>query len=232
MKSKLKHVAIILDGNRRYAKKHKLKLLRGHEFGAKKVEKLFDWCRQLGIKELTLYVFSMENFKRPKNEVNYLMNLFRKQFKKLSKDKRIEKDKIRINFIGRLSLFPKDMQEMMKSIMKKTKNHKNFRINFAIGYGGRAEIIDAAKNIINEIKRKKLNERNINENLFKKHLYLSSEPDLLIRPGGELRISNFLVWQSCYTELYFTKKLWPEFTKNDLKKAVDDYKKRERRFGG
>jgi len=232
MQSKLKHVAIILDGNRRYAKKHRLMLLKGHEYGAKKVEKLFDWCRLLGIKELTLYVFSMENFKRSKNEVNYLMNLFRKQFKKLSKDKRIDKDRIRISFIGRLNLFPKDMQEMMKSLMKKTKGYKNFKINFAIGYGGRAEIIDATKKMISDVKRKKLNEKDINENLFKKYLYLSREPDLLIRPGGDLRISNFLIWQSSYTELYFTKKLWPEFTKNDLKKAIDDYKKRERRFGG
>ena len=150
------------------------------------------------------------------------MNLFRKQFKKLSKDERINKDKIKINFIGRLNKFPKDMQETMRSLMKKTKSHKNFRINFAMGYSGRAEIIDAVK---------KIKGKDINENSFKKYLYLSSEPDLLIRPGGEMRISNFLIWQSSYAELYFTKKLWPDFTKKDLKKAINDYKKRKRRFG-
>ena len=150
------------------------------------------------------------------------MNLFRKQFKKLSNDKRIDKEKIRINFIGRLNKFPKDMQETMKGLMKKTESHKNFKINFAMGYSGRAEIIDA----VQKIKGKKLN-----ENSFKKYLYLSSEPDLLIRPGGEIRISNFLIWQSSYAELYFTKKLWPDFTKKDLKKAINNYKKRERRFG-
>lgn len=220
-----KHIAIILDGNRRYAKKLGLKLWEGHSKGAKKVEELIDWCNELKIKELTLYSFSIENFKRNKKEVNFLMNLFRKQLEILKKDKRIEKNKIKIKFIGRLSLFPEGIQKEMKQIMEKTKNNSNFIINFAMGYGGRAEIVDAVNNIIKKGIKK------ADENIITKNLYISSEPDLVIRPGGEKRVSNFLIWQSYYAEWFFTDKLWPEFTKNDLIKAINDFKKRQRRFG-
>ena len=219
------HIAIILDGNRRYAMKHKLELYKGHEIGAKKVEQLLDWCYELGVKELTLYSFSTENFNRNEREVGFLMGLFRNQLKRLINDKRLDKNKIRVNFIGRLALFPKDIQDEMEDIMKKTKKYDKFTVNFAMGYGSKQEIVDA----VNKLLSKKAN--NVDENSFEDYLYLKSKPDLLIRPGGELRISNFLLWQMAYTELYFTKKLWPEFTKKDLVNAIESYNKRERRFG-
>ena len=219
------HIAIILDGNRRYAMKHKLELYKGHEIGAKKVEQLLDWCYELGVKELTLYSFSTENFNRNEREIGFLVGLFRNQLKRLINDKRLDKNKIRVNFIGRLGLFPKDIQAEMKEIMEKTKAYNNFKVNFAMGYGSRQEIVDA----VNKLLAKKVN--NVDENSFEDYLYLKSKPDLLIRPGGELRISNFLLWQMAYTELYFTKKLWPEFTKKDLVNAIESYNKRKRRFG-
>lgn len=220
-----KHVAIILDGNRRYAKKHVLKPWAGHEKGSKIVESLFDWCDELGIKELTLYAFSYENFKRNKTEVDFLMKLFKKQMETLEKDERIEKKRIKVIFIGRLNLFPEEMQDIMKRIENKTKNNDNFKINFAMGYGGRIEIVDAVNKII------KKNIKEVDEDTITENLYLSSEPDLVIRTGGEKRVSNFLIWQSYYSEWYFTDKLWPEFTKEDLIKAIEEFGKRERRVG-
>lgn len=228
MKKKIKHIAIILDGNRRWAKKNKLAKFKGHEAGFKKIKNLLKWCIDLGIKEVTLYCFSTENFKRSKKEVDYLFNLFRKQFDSFSKEDIIHKNKVRINVIGRISIFPKDIQKKMEEIMGKTKKYNNYILNLALAYGGRAEIIDAIKNIL---KNKRINIKDISENLLNKHLYLSDEPDLLIRPGGEKRISNFLTWQSVYAELIFLDKYWPEFTKKDLIRCIDDYKKRERRYG-
>jgi len=222
---KLKHIAIILDGNRRYAKKHMLKPGVGHKKGSRNVENLINWCNELKIKELTLYTFSVENFKRKKNELNFLMNLFKKQIKKLETDKRIEKNRVRVNFIGRLHLFPNDMQKSMKKVMNKTKNYNKFKLNLAMGYGGRAEIIDAVNKIINKKTKK------VDEKIITKNLYLTNEPDLVIRTGGEKRVSNFLIWQSYYSEWYFTNKLWPEFNKKDLIKAIKEFKKRKRRYG-
>ena len=219
------HIAIILDGNRRYATKHKLELYKGHEIGAKKVEQLLDWCYELGVKELTLYSFSTENFNRNKREVGFLMGLFRKQLEKLKNDKRLDKDKIKVVFIGRLGLFPKDIQEEMKEIMENTKAHDNLKVNFAMGYGSKQEIVDA----VNKLLKKGVKE--VDEKDFENELYLKSKPDLLIRPGGELRVSNFLLWQCCYSELIFLRRLWPEFTKKDLIKCIEEYKRRKRRFG-
>ncbi len=228
---KLKHIAIILDGNRRYAKKRLGSKLKGHEEGGKKVEKLLDWAFELGIKELTLYIFSMENFDRTKREFNYLMNLFRREFSNLYDDKRIEKNRIKIRFIGRLNLFPKDIQKMARRIMEKTKDYKNYTINFAMGYGGRTEIADAAKRIAEKVRKGKIKPDNIDEETVRKNLYLESYPDIIIRTGGEKRVSNFLIYQGAYSEWFFLDKLWPEFTKNDLKKCIVEFYNRERRFG-
>src|SRR3989344_3007689 len=183
-----KHIAIILDGSRRYAMRSGLKPWQGHAYGTKKVEELLEWCKDLGIKELTLYSFSSENFKRGKKE--------------------------------------------MEEVMEKTKQNKGFKVNFAMGYGGRAEIVDSIKKIIKKIKNKKINERDIDEKLIAQNLYLQDEPDIVIRPGGEKRVSNFLIWQSYYSEWFFIDKLWPEFTKQDLIEVIDEFKERERRFGG
>ncbi len=220
-----KHLAIILDGNRRYAKKLGIPKFKGHEKGFNKIKDLLKWCVELGVKEVTLYCFSTENFNRNKDEVNYLFNLFRKNIKDFEKDKTVNDNKVKINIIGRLSMFPEDMQKSMKEVMEKTKDYGNYKLNLALAYGGRSEIVDAFKRIMgNEIKE-------IDENIIKKNLYLPDDVDLLIRPGGEKRLSNFLLWQNSYAELFFVDKLWPEFEKEDLIKIIEEFKKRERKFG-
>ncbi|MBT3582526.1 di-trans,poly-cis-decaprenylcistransferase [Candidatus Woesearchaeota archaeon] len=226
-----KHVAIILDGNRRFSKRLMMKPWKGHEWGAKKVEKLFDWCKEFEIRELTLYALSVENFNRPKKEFEYLMQLFKTEFKKLEKDERIYNNKIRINFIGRLWMLPKDIQKTMTQIMEKTKTHKNHIINFALAYGGRAEVIDATKKIAEKIKSGEMDIAQINEKTFSENLYLSDEPELIIRTG-ESRLSGFLIYQSAYSEIIFLPNvLWPEFTKEDFTNCLAEYGKRQRRFG-
>jgi len=226
-----KHIAIIMDGNRRFSKRLMMKPWKGHEWGARKVEKIVDWCKDLNINELTLYAFSVENFNRPKKEFDYLMNLFEKEFEKFKDDPRLYKNKIKINFIGRIWMFPKEVQERMNEIMDRTKEHNNYTINFAMAYGGRTEVIDAAKKIAEQIKKGKLNIEDINEENFSRNLYMIDEPDLIIRTGGEKRLSNFLPMQGAYAELIFLDKMWPEFEKEDLIKCIEDYNQRERRFG-
>lgn len=226
-----KHIAIVLDGNRRYAKKLGMQPWKGHEFGLRKLEELFDWCQDLGIKELTLYSFSAENFRRAKREINCLFSLFRQEFNKMKQKNGIFRNKIRINVIGRLNMFPEYIREAMLDVMEKTKNHNKLIVNFAMAYGGRQEITDAVKNIAENVKKGRIRVENINEELITNNLYLKSEPDLVIRPGGEKRISNFLLWQSSYSEFFFTDKLWPEFTKQDLIKCIEEFERRERRFG-
>ncbi len=223
------HVGLILDGNRRFARRLMLKPFKGHEWGAKKVEKLVNWCKDLGIKELTLYALSLENFDRPKKEFNYLMNLFRKEFNDFKNNPKIKE--IKVNFIGRIWKFPKDIQKLMNDIMNKTKKNKGGIINFAMAYGGRAEVIDAVKKLAKDIKNNKLSINKINEKTFSKNLYMNDEPDLIIRTGGEHRTSNFLIWQSHYSEWIFLNVLWPDFTKKHLIKCLNNYANRERRFG-
>lgn len=220
------HVAIILDGNRRFARSKGLPSYKGHEKGAERVEDLFDWAKELKIKELTLYSFSMQNFKRSKDEFKYLMKLFEVFFKRIvNKIKTGELKNTKINFIGRLNLFSVNVRKMMKQLMKRTKKESELKVNFAFGYGGREEIVDAVKKILRS-GVKKVDEKTISNNL-----YMSSEPELIIRTGGDQRTSNFLPWQSTYSEWFFLKKLWPEFTKNDLKRVIQQYELRERRFG-
>jgi len=232
MNSKVpKHVAIVLDGNRRYAKKLGLQPWKGHEFGLRKLEELFNWCQELGIKELTLYSFSNENFRRAKREINYLFGLFRQEFNKMKQKNGIFKNKIRIKVIGRINMFPEDIRKAMLEVVEKTKKHNNFIVNFAMAYGGRQEITDAVKKIAENVKKGKIRAEDINEELITNKLYIKSEPDLVIRPGGEKRISNFLLWQSSYSEFFFIDKLWPEFTKQDLSKCIEEFKRRERRLG-
>jgi tritrans,polycis-undecaprenyl-diphosphate synthase [geranylgeranyl-diphosphate specific] len=226
-----RHIGIILDGNRRFAKRLMLKPWMGHEWGAKKVEKIFDWLKEIGVKEATLYAFSVENFNRPKLELDYLMKVFDDEFGRLLNNKRIHKEKLRVNFIGRIWMFPKNIYDKMQKLMEITKNYNDYVMNFAMAYGGRAEIIDATKKIAEMVKEGKLNVDEINEEVFKKELYMESEPDLIIRTSGEQRTSGFLLWQGSYAELYFCPKLWPEFEKEDLLKAIEDYNSRERRFG-
>ena len=225
----VKHIGLVLDGNRRFARKHGLPLYKGHEKGAENIKNLIGWAKELGVEELTLYSFSMQNFNRAKEEVGYLFKLAERFFMKILNAIKNGTDKVlqfvRFNFIGRLHLFPKKIQDLIKKLILRTKNNKGVKVNFAFGYGGREEIIDAVNKAIKKGVRK-VSEKTISENL-----YLQSEPEIIIRTGGEQRTSNFLPWQSVYSELFFIKKTWPEFNKNDLKKILSQFNSRERRFG-
>lgn len=228
----LKHVGVVLDGNRRFAKRLMLEPWKGHEFGAEKVKKLIAWCIELGIKELTLYAFSMQNFNRPKQEFDYLMKLFEKTFKDTVADPDVKKKKIRFRFIGRTSLFPQSVQKQIQLLEKATEKNNKFMVNIALAYGGREEIVDTVKKIGRLIEEGKITDKEIDEALISKHLYMPDEPDLIIRTGGEKRTSNFLIWQASYAEwIFLENKTWPEFEKEDFIKCVDEYKRRERRFG-
>lgn len=220
-----RHIAIVLDGNRRFAKKLLLEPWKGHELGAKKLHNLFSWCKEIGIKEITLYCFSMQNFSRPKKEFDFLMNTFEKEFLDIADDKEVHENKVKINAIGRINLLPEKVQKAIADAQETTKNYSDFQVNFCLAYGGREEIIDAVKNIVSK-DIKEINEETINNNL-----YIKSSPDLIIRTGGEKRTSNFLIWQSNYSEWIFLEKTWPEFEKQDLLNAISEFKERERRFG-
>ncbi len=219
-----RHIAVVLDGNRRYAKRLGIPQFMGHEKGFNKIKGLVEWCIELGVKEVTFYCFSTENFKRDKKEVDYLFGLFRKKVGEFKDDKVINDKKVRVRIIGRISMFPLDMQEKMKEVMEKTKDYDNFTLNLALAYGGRGEIVDAVKRLVSSGKE-------ISEGSIRESLYLSDDVDLFIRPGGEKRLSNFLLWQNSYAELWFTDKMWPEFGKKDLIEAVEWFKERKRRFG-
>ncbi len=225
------HVAIILDGNRRYAKKLGLNQIKGHEYGARKIQEVLGWLRDAGVRQATLYSFSTENFKRPMAEVQALMMVFRAMLKNAKNDQKIDQNRIRMRFIGRLELMPKDIQQGMKELMERTKNYSEFTINLAVAYGGKAEIVDAVKRIAADAKDRVIDEADIDELEFSRYLYMPDEPDLLIRPGGEKRISNFLLWQLAYSELIFLDKLFPELTKQDVLDCISEYESRERRKG-
>ena len=226
-----KHIAVILDGNRRFAKKQGLKPWLGHKFGADKIKEISKWCQELGIKELTLYAFSIDNFNRSEQEKKVLFSLFEESIKKLKNDEGLDNNGIKVRFIGRLHMFPENIQKEMYEVMERTKNNNNSKLNFAMAYSSKAEITDALKKIIQKLKNKEIKEEYIDEELIKENLYLSSSPDILIRPGGEKRISDFLLWQISYSELFFIDKLWPEFTKQDLIHIIKEFNQRERRFG-
>ena len=228
----IRHLGIILDGNRRFAKRLMLQPWKGHEWGAKKVRALMDWSRELGIKELTLYAFSIQNFNRPKPEFDYITNLFRKEFTDLNSTENLSelaKRGVRITFIGRTHMFSSDIQQSMKTLMEHTKDNKTLTVNFAMAYGGQEEILDAISAMAEKIKNGTI--REITKDVFEKYLYTNSEPELIIRTGGDHRTSNFLIWQSWYSEWLFLDKFWPEFEKADLETALQDYENRERRFG-
>ena len=222
------HVGIILDGNRRYAKEKGMKPWDGHEAGFKKLGELFKWCKELDIRELSLYCFSMQNFNRDKPEIKFLMDIFRRAAKQALKDENVHKNKIKICFVGRLHLLPEDLQKAIKEVMDATKDYNDYRINFCVAYGGREEIIDGIKKVIEEgVKADDINEGN-----FSKYLYMQSDPDIVIRTSGEHRLSNFLTWHTNYSEWFFLDKHWPAFEKQDLIDVIEEFKtQRKRRFG-
>lgn len=220
------NVGIIPDGNRRWARKKGLEIFRGHEVGIKKIEKVIKWAKEFGVKELTLWGFSTENFNRPKDEVDYLFSLFEKYLKNKEFVEKLIKENVRVRFFGELQRFPKTIQEGIKEIEEKTKNLNGLILNILLGYGGQSEIAYAIEKASKEGKEIKKEEA-------KKYLLTSeiSDLDLVIRTSGEQRLSGFLPWQTAYAEFYFVKHYWPDFTKQDFRRAIESFKKRERRFG-
>ena len=226
------HLAIIMDGNGRWAEKKGLPRSAGHREGAKAVKKMIANCLNFNIPILTLFAFSTENWKRPKNEIMYLIKLLERV---LSREKAyLIKNNIKINFLGRLNDLPNSLNEKMNELCESTKKNNKLILNIAINYGGRAEIIDALKSITMKIVEKKLNIEEINENTIRDNLYTQNlpDPDLLIRTAGEMRISNFMIWQIAYTEFWATPIFWPDFGENNLIEAIINFQKRVRKYGG
>ncbi len=222
------HLGIIMDGNRRYAKERGLASLEGHREGLKNLKKIVSICRKKGVRILTVFAFSTENWNRSRSEVNYLMKLFESVFsKKNIKD--LLGQGIRINVLGEEKRFSKKLQEKIKEIKNLTAKNKELVLNIALSYGGRADILESVKKII----QKRIPAKKISEDLISKNLWTSDmpDPDLIIRTGKEKRISNFLIWQAAYSELYFSHKYWPEFSEKDLNNAFLDYSRRKRNFG-
>jgi undecaprenyl diphosphate synthase len=226
------HVAIIMDGNGRWAKARNLPRSQGHIEGVKRVEEIVDYANEIGIKVMTLYTFSTENWRRPESEVDLLMKILTTVLER--KINKLIDTNIRFRTIGRRERIPASVMSMVEKVTEKTKNNTGLTMNLAFNYGSRLEIVDAFKTIAQKIKDNALEVDDIDETLISDHLYTRGlkDPDLLIRTSGELRISNFLLWQLSYAEFYFTDKYWPDFTKEEFQKALIDFQKRERRFGG
>lgn len=225
------HVAIIMDGNGRWAKKRNLPRLMGHRSGMKTVDKIIAFCVELGIKALTLYTFSAENWKRPKREVDTLMKLLEQALRENSE--KIRKRNIKFNVIGRLDILPLFLRDMIQRLQKETFENSGMILTLALNYGGRQEILDAVKGICEKSLNSKQDISCLSEKDFEKFLYTNGLPelDLIIRTSGEMRLSNFLLWQSAYSEFYVTDILWPDFSADELKKILKEYDKRDRRFG-
>ena len=226
-----KHLAIIMDGNGRWAKKQGLLRTLGHESGTKSVKENIKSCAKLGIEYLTLYAFSTENWNRPKLEVDTLMKILVRSLKKELKT--LQDNNIKLNTIGNLEKLPKSAQKELLDVIKKKKNNSRMTLTLALSYGSREEIVSAVKNISNKVKNNIISIDSIDDSIINEHLYTHNLPDvdLVIRTSGEHRISNFLLWQIAYAELYFTDILWPDFKEQDLYEAILSYQKRERRFG-
>jgi len=223
---KLTHVAIIMDGNGRWAQRRGLPRIEGHRRGALKAEKVVEWAAELSIKYVTFYTFSTENWKRPREEIEYLFSLLVKLLRQ--KLKKMIEEGVRIRFAGVIEELPKEVANFCRECEEKTRHNDKIHAILALNYGGRREIVDAFNRAIeNGVMR-------LDETQFRNWLYLPDvpDPDLVIRTSGEMRISNFLLWQIAYSELYFTRVLWPDFTKQDFLRAIEDYERRQRRFGG
>jgi tritrans,polycis-undecaprenyl-diphosphate synthase [geranylgeranyl-diphosphate specific] len=229
------HIAIILDGNRRWANDQEMNPWLGHKQGAETVESLLDWCFMLNVKFVTLYTFSTENFSRPAAEIEEIMHIAEVKFQKLLTDERIHKNRVHVRVIGRVNLLPESLQKIIGEVEKATANYDSQFLNFAFAYGGRAEIVDAAKKIAGEVKKGKLDIDDINESTFENYLYTShmpkQDPDMIIRTSGEERLSGFLIWQAAYSELLFLDVYWPDFRFIDLLRAIRTFQHRKRRYG-
>jgi tritrans,polycis-undecaprenyl-diphosphate synthase [geranylgeranyl-diphosphate specific] len=232
---KPEHVAIILDGNRRWASERDLNPWLGHRKGAETVEQLLEWCDRLGVKYVTLYTFSTENFRRSPQEISEIMRIAEEKLRKILTDERIHRSQVHVKVIGRVSLLPESLQQLIASVEKATAQYNRQFLNFAFAYGGRAEIVDAAKKIAEKVRNGELSLDEIDESMFERYLYTAhmpkQEPDLIIRTSGEERLSGFLLWQSAYSELEFLDVYWPDFRFIDLLRAIRTFQNRKRRFG-
>ena len=226
-----KHIAIIMDGNGRWAKKQGLLRAAGHEKGTKAVREVVEACSEIGVENLTLYAFSTENWKRPKLEVDTLMKLLVSSLKK--EIKTLQENNIRLNAIGILNNLPSKAQKELSEVIEKTRNNTRMTLTLALSYGSREELVQAVRQISEKVKNDEISLKEIDESVINKHLYTQNLPDvdLVIRTSGEQRISNFLLWQIAYAELYFTELLWPDYRKENLFEAIYNYQNRERRFG-
>ncbi len=221
------HIAIIMDGNGRWAKKRSLPRTAGHVAGSKKFKEIARYCNKIGVKYLTVYAFSTENWRRPKEEVDAIMNLFRDYLKDSANFK---SENIKLEFIGDRSGMPEDIVNLMETAENDSKDATGLKVYMAINYGGRDELVHAVREIVKEgIEADKISEATISSHIYTKDY---PDPELIIRPSGEYRLSNFLIWQSAYSEFWFSNVLWPDFTPADLERAIDDYNLRNRRFGG
>lgn len=225
------HIAIIMDGNGRWAKQKHLPTVMGHRYGARTVDRITSHCARLGIKALTLYSFSTENWKRPQEEVNALMNLLYEYLDK--KIKKLNDNNVRLNAIGNIDGLPERVKEKLAEVIEKTSKNTGMILTLALNYGAREEILAACKRLLSKIESGELNINDINEDIFSQQLYTKDlpDPDLLIRTAGELRVSNFLLWQISYAEFVMADVLWPDFKVSDLNKAIEEYQHRKRRFG-
>jgi undecaprenyl diphosphate synthase len=225
------HIAVIMDGNGRWAKKKRLNRIKGHEKGAESVRMILRACREIGIPVLTLFAFSTENWQRPKTEVTALMGLLKKFLG--SEEQTMIENNIRLNAIGQLERFPKDVQKSIRRVMDKTEQNDGLLLNIALSYGGRADIQKMVYDIAAKVKAGEIDPEEITSEMISDHLYTRRvpDPDLLIRTSGEMRISNFYLWQIAYTELYITRTLWPDFSKEEFISILKEYQQRNRRFG-
>jgi len=225
------HIAIIMDGNGRWAQKHALGRIAGHKKGAEAVRTVTRTCRELGVKYLTLYAFSVDNWSRPSEEVNALMKLLARYLK--SELAEMQQNGIRLNIIGDVGKFKSSVRTTISGVCQKTEENQNMILTLALNYGGREDIIDAAKGFLEDVRSGRFENEVLDKDTFSKYLSTANmpDPDLLIRTSGEYRLSNFMLWQAAYTEFYFTEVLWPDFGKAELLSAIEDYQKRERRFG-
>ncbi len=229
------HIAVILDGNRRWAAGHELPSILGHEKGARTGEEFLNWALDLDIKTITVYVFSTENLNRKEGEVQDVLRLIEDQLRLLETNPRLHANRVRVKALGRIELLPRSVGEILERLEQATSGYNGHYLNIAIAYGGRAEIVDAAKKIGRDIEQGRLDSTQIDEDLFSNYLYTAHlpnpYPDLIVRTSGEERLSGFLLWQSAYSELCFLDVYWPDFRKIDLLRAVRTYQQRKRRFG-
>jgi len=227
------HVAIIMDGNRRFAVEIGLAAQEGHAKGKDKLEEVMEWCQEMGIRILTVYAFSTENLNRDEAEVHFLMDLFAESFLKLSEDQRVHKNHIKVTVLGQKELLPERVIKAIKVAEERTKDYDRYFYNIALAYGSRQEMITAIRRIATKVKDGEMKVDDIDEKMFSSYLYTADfpDPDLVLRTSGEERVSNFLLWQLAYSELYFTDVFWPGFRKVDFMRAIRSYQARQRRFG-